>query len=121
MDPVLAKLVDLGIAGLALLGMWKLYRTQQDLAAKRDAVLMEDARKREDQLRQELDRNRAECREENRALTARLQSVEDREAGMSTAVLQACTRAIENYAEASRTNAEAFRRLTESGSHTTQG
>lgn len=106
MDPIIAKLVDLGIAGICLLGLWLLLRRILDVQDK-------TTRETVQHLRDDLMANRSECRAENDRLVGRINQLEDRSHATQSEVLRSCARALE-------TNADAFRSLTESGKHQTK-
>ena len=106
MDPVIAKLVDLGIAGICLLGLWLMVRRMLDAQDKSNCETIQH-------LRDDLALNRSECRAETGRLVGRINQLEDRSHEMQSEVLRSCARALE-------TNAGAFRALTESGKHPTR-
>lgn len=106
MDPIIAKLVDLGIAGICLLGLWMLVRRVLDEQSKTNGEIISH-------LRADLTANRAECRADTERLVGRINQLEERNHETQTEVLKSCARSLE-------TNADAFRRLTDTGKHPAQ-
>jgi hypothetical protein len=106
MDPIILKLFDLGIAGICLGGLWLLVRRFMDQQEKTNGETIAN-------LRADLATNRAECRADTERLVSRVGQIEDRSHQTQTEVLRSCARSLE-------TNADAFRRLTDTGHQPTQ-
>lgn len=101
MDPIIAKLVDLGIAGICLLGLWILVRRMLDAQEKTTGETIRN-------LRADLETSREQCRTDTERLVGRINQLEDRSHETQTEILKSCARALE-------TNADAFRSLTDTG------